>query len=145
MQGSLENVVGCMFRKKKWDYYLTRQPSLGIFFSFGSVVLFLFLSFSEMSLLFLFFLCPLRVQSILLSLLFSYLFSIFFFLRLVNCGIQPAPPSTSISFSSCKTKTLCPLNHNSPFLLPPSSGNIPFPFNLYKLIFFILTFHKTSY
>ena len=38
LQGSLENVVCCMFRKKKWDCYLTRVPGLGTFSCFSSEV-----------------------------------------------------------------------------------------------------------
>lgn len=51
LQGSLENVVCCMFRKKKWDCYLTRVPGLGTSSCFNSGVSFhlFFLIFYETS------------------------------------------------------------------------------------------------
>ena len=61
-------------------------------------------------------------------------------LKCIVTGIQyshrvvpPSPPSIFRTFSFSQNETLCPLNSNSPFPLPPAPGNHHCTFCLYEL------------
>ena len=53
--------------------------------------------------------------------------------------VQPSPPSTSRTFSSCQTEAPYPLNDNSLFLLMPSLLQPPFYFLSVSVCLFCIT------